>query len=306
MAPWRHPQAAWRAAIGQHTDQLASLEILKRVALDTVASPDSIADGRKLRVERADGDGVSVLVGIGDDEDLPTRALTTSDIEGLELDPMAYATFVQKAIGATGRVMEVGKKGTYALGSATAGNTRIAFYLVAREPAASSNLVATLTASNKGRPVLLVPQGKTTGLQLPEIELPFPLPAVVDVLGQAIAALDLQSEATPMELAPSNARLVFDANTESVWLLRKLLELDGQPKTLLLELLKKYPRAVTTDEMERLLGSGRSDKGATKQAKSRLLEQIKEQVPELSDDLIETKRNVGLMLTIAPWTPARR
>jgi len=303
LAPWRHTPWKWREAIGNHTDELVGLEILQRVPLDRVPSLAPNAVGRTLRVEHAHHDGISVIVGIPEDDDLLTQALTTSDIDGLALDPSAYARQVQKLIGSSGSIHEIAKSGTFAIGSRLINGSSIAFYLVARQPSASSALVTMLTATNAGRPILLVPVGKTTGLGLLEVELPFPPPAVIDILGQAIRRLRLVSEASAIDLAPSNERLVFDPRTEEIWLSRRRLEIEGQPRTLLLELLKRYPQVVCSDDMERLLGSARKDKGATKQAKMRLQNALREQVPEFADELVLTRRNVGLCLTIAPWMP---
>ena len=84
LYPWRHPVELWRSLFAAETDKLIQNRILLPVQLTSVPHSDHVDAGRVLDAhEVSDGD----FYGVSRVPEIPSRSLTGTDLDGLELAP---------------------------------------------------------------------------------------------------------------------------------------------------------------------------------------------------------------------------
>ena len=104
LYPWRHPATVWRAVFGAEMDTLVQHGVLQRVRLEAVAHPEFPEAGSVLRVEQM---SEWEFHGISEASEVPSRSLTATDVEGLELAP----ELLRQYLGSTLDVAGVGSFG---------------------------------------------------------------------------------------------------------------------------------------------------------------------------------------------------
>ena len=99
LYPWRHPATAWRAVFGAEMDTLVQQGVLRRVRLEAVAHPDFAEAGSVLRVEQM---SEWEFHGVSEASEVPSRSLTATDVEGLELAPEMLRQYLGSTLGVFG------------------------------------------------------------------------------------------------------------------------------------------------------------------------------------------------------------
>src|SRR5262249_46090792 len=84
LYPWRHPHEVWRGIFGAQMETLVQAGALGTTQLASVEDPRFPGTGRLLNVVAIPP---GEFQGVSDMEEVPPRALTATDVEGLELDP---------------------------------------------------------------------------------------------------------------------------------------------------------------------------------------------------------------------------
>src|ERR1700733_2797960 len=96
LFPWRQPPGKWRTLFGNETDGLVKAGALKTLQLDAIAAPGHPGAGQVLQAEpvsRGNFLGVSAMA------EIPSRTLSATDLDGLELDPEAFQAHLRSALG---------------------------------------------------------------------------------------------------------------------------------------------------------------------------------------------------------------
>lgn len=269
LAPWLHHESLWRALYADVLDQLLSGGIVVQARLDRVTHPDYPNHPGALRVEVLERDGRESFHGVSEDEDVPARALTSSEVSGLRLDPARLARSVAAALGLTGSQQEV-QPGIWDLGHRSFESAAsIHVFLATRDPKTpAATAVHTLTRlARPASPVVLVPAGRDAGLGLPQVEGIFPGASYDRLLPAIIQELDLGSRVPAVHYAPATARLVVDRRFKQAWLDRVLLTAlrpDTQPFDFTALVAAAGGKPVDTKDLDRDLA--RRD-GAAKEAR---------------------------------------
>ena len=95
MAPWRQPTEAWRALFGRDRDLLIASGALEKIGLESVPYPEHDGAGNVLEAhELADG----AIYGVSQMEEIPSRSLTPTDLDGHELQPEAFRAFLRSRL----------------------------------------------------------------------------------------------------------------------------------------------------------------------------------------------------------------
>jgi hypothetical protein len=267
LYPWRHPVEVWRALFGAETDKLIQGRILVPIQLDSVAHQDHLDAGRVFDAHPvSEGD----FYGVSRVPEIPTRSLTSTDLDGLQLAPEHLRLHLRSTLGiSTGGV--VWDKGELLeLGSFGVGDCRIYAVYALRQP--SAGFGATIQAhANGAHPVLLIPSSQTDSSELAKVVLESAMPIRHRLIREAIKACGLANLIPAIHSAPEGARLVVDTRIGKVWVddveIRDLVP-DSQPFRLI-ELMARRSTPVSLDEIVKEISPGRQDDDTVaRQAKS--------------------------------------
>lgn len=210
LPPWRHAPSLWRAVLGNGVDELLAFGALESIVLDSVAHPDR--GGASLEIHPT-SDGEHYGVGV----DVPSKSLSPTDVEGLELDIESFGAFIGARLGLPdGQVRVAEGGGVLDLGVVALGDRRLRpFYLMSTP---TGGLTKRLQAVALGdSPVLLVPRGRGDVSDLPTAELLEPVPSRRAFERALVLACGLQGQVPAVHYAREDARLVVDTIHGAVW-----------------------------------------------------------------------------------------
>lgn len=83
LYPWRHGIGVWRALFGNHADLLVTNQVLEQVQLNSISISGQFSAERVLEAHSV-GTG---FYGVSRTPEIPSRSLTATDLDGLELKP---------------------------------------------------------------------------------------------------------------------------------------------------------------------------------------------------------------------------
>lgn len=258
LHPWRQPVHAWRDLLGKDTDRLVNAGVFNKTQLNAIAASGHPGAGRVLQAEPV---SAGEFVGISHVPEIPSRSLSATDLDGLELDVSAFQAHVRSLLGISGAVEKPSDDGLLDLGSFAVGDHALRLTYAVRQP--SQNAAAILNARAAGaRAVILLPAAADEVPGVPSVLLDSPLPAK-NALVRAIATkLNLAHTLPAIVTAPDTARLVVDTRQGTIWFDRTEVP-DLKPGThpfAFTEILaRNAPNTVSKDVLLAHLSPGRGD-----------------------------------------------
>jgi hypothetical protein len=273
LYPWRHSVDTWRSLFGAETDKLVREQVLKTVQLAAVPHPDHLEAGLVLDVHAvSNGD----YYGVSRAEEIRSRSLTATDLDGLELQPEQLRIHLRTRLGMTNGGVRWDNGELLDLGFLEVGGHRIYAVYALRQP--RHGIGDALRARADGaHPVLLFPSPEGDGAEMAHVTLESALPTKQDLIRQAVCACALDGSVPALYTAPDGARLVVDTRLGKVWVDGveiKGLSSDSQPYKFLV-LMANSSTPVSRDEIVNEISPGRQDEDTVaRQAKSRARELI--------------------------------
>jgi hypothetical protein len=277
LYPWRHSVDTWRSLFGAETDRLVREQVLKPIQLAAVPHPDHLDAGRVLDVHAvSDGD----YYGVSRAAEIPSRSLTMTDLDGLELQPEQLRIQLRTRLGITSGGVPWDSGEMLELGFVEVGGHRIyaVYALQQPRPGVGNQLRA---RAGSAYPVLLFPSPEGDGAELAHVTLESALPTKQELIRQAVCACALDGSVPALYTAPDGARLVVDTRLGKVWIdgveIQGLLS-DSQPYKFLV-LMARSSAPVSRDQIVNSISPGRQKQDedtAARQAKSRARELITE------------------------------
>lgn len=215
LYPWHHPISVWRQVFGASTDTLVQDRVLRRVQLQAVEHPDHPNAGRVLRVEQItefDFHGVSEV------PEVPSRSLSATDVEGLELAPEPFRQYLRRTLGITeGGVVWTVDNELLHLGWIAVGEERIYLAYAIRQP--RPDIETLLPVRAQGAPVaLLMPATQQDVPGLATVMLSRPIPSRKPVIRDCARACGFLDRLAAIFRAPEGAELVVDTRLKKVWI----------------------------------------------------------------------------------------
>ena len=193
--------------------QLVPSGILRPAQLDSVTHPDFPWAGARLL---ADSVGPHDLYGVSQEPAVPSRSLSPTDVDGLELDLGAFSRFLRERYGASGPPAPT-PRGILDVGVVEVGALRYRlFYAISAPPIDAGSRLAEL-ALHEDHPVLLLPARGRGTTHLPEVPLTRAVPDRASVLRATITATRTQLRVPAVHYAPARARLVVDRRRGAIW-----------------------------------------------------------------------------------------
>ena len=220
LGPGPHSETTWRRVFGRDMDCLVASGTLRPAQLGSVPHPDFPWAGATLL---ADSVGPHDFYGVSQEPAVPSRSLSPTDVDGLELDLGAFGRFLRARYGASGPPAAT-PRGVVDVGVVEVGALRFRlFYAVSAPPIDAGSRLAEL-ALHEDQAVLLLPARGLGTTRLPEVPLTRALPDRASILRAIIAATRTQQQVPAVFYAPSRARLVVDRQLGAIWV-------DGVPIT---------------------------------------------------------------------------
>ncbi len=272
LFPWRLKEAEWRRRIGDVFDELVGRKTLRQVSLAAIAHPNHHLAAALDVVEAEDGS----LIGTSEDQAVGTRLLTSSDIEGYQLDPIQLAQEIQQRIGLQGQCREL-SDGTWWLGQRSLqSNAEIAVFLCLRQPSDAVAALVETEARSRGTAVMLYPEcGHNPIAPRAGIACRLPHGPYDDVLEKIVVQLGWEN-AVPANLW-SSADLILDAAKGQAWYRGvQLTELrsDTHAFKFAVAVSKARGAVVLKHELNSLLSASRSDDEPAKKAKAAFVKAV--------------------------------
>jgi hypothetical protein len=269
LYPWRHPIAVWRTLLGKDTDELIQNGVLNPSRLESVAAAENPAAGRVLSAHPlSEGE----YYGVSQTDEIPSRTLSATDLDGFELVPEKLRLYLRSRLGiANGGSVWDGNE-TLDLGFVELGVHKIHVVYALRQPAPGVG-DHMRTHSSGTLSVLLIPACETYKSELASVALDSPLPTKKDVIRGAISACSLAGSTPAIYCCPDGARLVVDTRLKKVWIddvELAGLQPDSQPFRFV-EAMARSNEPVPSEQLSSTLSPGRLDGNATaRQAKNQV------------------------------------
>lgn len=277
LHPWRHPTAAWRALFGSDTDTLVAQRVLVPVRLESVADPGARGAGRVLAAHPMKP---GEFYGVSRMPEIPSRSVTETDIDGLELEPDALRQYLRSQWVLTGASTRWDGHELLDLGELEVGAHRFRITYALRQPPVGTGdrLRARVRAGT--HPIILLPTDREDGSELAKVVLGGPLPSRQEVVRGTISACALTDAVPAIFTASEKTRLVVDTRLGKIWF--DGVEVPGlrpgtHPFMLVEALAKACPQAVPTPDLSTSLSGARTDGDTVaRQAKSQATKLIRE------------------------------
>ena len=286
LYPWRQPTHVWRAFLGSEIDAMVQDSVLVAIQLDSIAHPDHPGAGRVFEPhDLSDGQ----IYATSQMPEIPSRSVTATDLDGLELRPEQLRLYLRTTLGITSGGTTWDGQELLDLGIIQLGDHRFHTTYALREPSAGTG--ARIRAFANGiHSVLLLPSPNAKSPEIPHVVLNTALPTREQILRAAINALGLANAVPAIYVAPEGARLVVDSQLKKIWL--DGVEVEGlSPDSQafrFIEQLARTPSLVSSDELSNDLSPGRLDGDTTaRQAKSRANKLIREAMRSAGRDFDE-------------------
>lgn len=276
LYPWRHPTSVWRAVFGKATDDLLLHGVLARVRLEAIGNADHAAAGNVLGAHPV---SPGAFYGVSKMPEVPSISLSATDVEGLELQPERLREYLRSRLLLSDPAPTWDGGDLLELGALAVAEQRVRVFYAIREPAPGTGERMRMRAPG-AHPILLLPISRHLGSELASVILGEPLPLRKKVVREAIAALNLESNAPAIYAAPDGARLVVDTRLGRVWI--DDIEVSGlragtQPFRFVELLAAKCPTPVSSAELKSALSGARDDGDtATRQAKAAAKKSIRD------------------------------
>jgi len=258
LYPWRQPVDAWRACFGRHIDKLANRAILKKTLLQSIGAPGPGGGGRVLQVVPISS---TEYLGVSRTEELASRSLSATDLDGLELDVPRFQAYLRECLAMTGNAMPWSGAWFMDLGVLDLhGQEFRLVYALRRPPDGAAADIRGITQSIT--PVLVLPTASDSSTGLAEVLLEGPLPDLPR-LGRDVITVTGRSDQVPaLVLAPPNARLVVDSRQGRIWFDR--VEVTGlkagtHPFRFVEILAQISPGTIDKHDLSNRLSHGRTD-----------------------------------------------
>lgn len=278
LHPSRLPLPIWRTLFGSNTDELVKQGVLNRTQLDAVPHPEHIDAGNVLRVHQIN---VGEFQGVSEVAEIPSRSLSATDVEALELVPEQFRQYLRGKLGiTTGGVAGNSASDVLELGSLQVGDEHFYVAYALRQPSADiGNMLRQRAAA--ARAILLVPEGRLAQHSIATVILDGTIPDPQYVIRQGIYACGIEDKVPAILRAPSNAEIVVDRRLKKVWVkgfeIRQLTP-DTQDYLFIEMLVNANGQRVSVDSITKVLSVGRLDTDgttATRQAKTKARKHIK-------------------------------
>lgn len=308
LDPWRQPLSVWRDCFGKGTDLLVTKGVLKKTQLAFIAPREESGAGRILQVERVSS---TEYVGVSDTAEIPSRSLSATDVDGLELAVPALQNHLRGLLQIETAAAPWSDAWFLDLGVMSIGEHQVrAVYALRQPPASAVADIKELTGSVP--PVLLLPRGLSEPTGVAEVLLDLPLPSdPARVTRDIIAKTDLASKVTAIHLAPQNARLVVDEIFGKVWFDR--IEITGikpdtQPFRFVAVLARNFPATTNKNDLIAELSPAREDSDQTaRSAKTfvnRAIKSALEAQGRTFDDPFPSEKDCYRLTVLAHHRPA--
>jgi hypothetical protein len=272
LFPWRLKEAQWRRRIGKSFDEMLRRNVLRPVPLAEVIHPSHTTALAMEVVQTESG----MLIGTSADMSVAPRLLTSSDVEGFELEPTLLAQEIQQKIGVQGVCREIGN-GLWCLGQRTFhANASVAVFLCLRHPADTVAALVEREARAPVRAVVLYPECGHNPIA-PGVGVACRLPhgPFEEVLEKIILQLGWQN-AVPAHLW-SSADLVLDPGKGDAWYhSTQLTELRAgtQAFNFALEVARANGQVVPKQKLNDLLSPSRKDDESAKKARHAFIKAV--------------------------------
>lgn len=259
LHPWRQPVDTWRACFGRHADSLVKAGVLNKTLLHAVEAPGQGGAGRALRAVRISN---TEYLGISQAEEIASRSLSATDLDGLELDVLRFQAFLRERLETTGNFVPWSADAWFVdLGVLDLCGHLFRIAYAVRHPPDDAATEIRLMAQGT-TPVLLLPTGVENSTGLMEVLLDGPLPDLPHLRKGIVSVAQLSEHVPAPLLAPPNARLVVDTRRGQIWF--DGIEVTGlkpgtHPFRFVEILAKTSPGGINKHDLAAQLSAGRAD-----------------------------------------------
>ena len=267
LYPWRHPIAVWRTLLGKDTDELIQNGVLNPTRLESVPAAENPAAGRVLSAHPlSEGE----YYGVSQTDEIPSRTLSATDLDGFELIPEKLRLYLRSRLGIVNGGSVWDGNETLDLGFVELGIHKIHMVYALRQPA--TGVGDQMRAHSGGAlSVLLIQACETYKSELASVSIDSALPTKKDVMRGAINACSLAESTPAIYCCPDDARLVVDTRLKKIWI--DDVELTGlQPDFhpfRFVEAMARSQGRVSSEQLSSILSPGRLDGSLTaRQAKN--------------------------------------
>jgi hypothetical protein len=272
LHPWRMTERDWRRQVGADFDRLLRQKTLRPAHLDTSTHPDHPAAVGALDVQALNA---STIVGTSEDPAIGLRTLTSSDVAGYELDIARVQGEIAAALELDAVIAEIAT-GVWSLGRRFMSPTvTLAVFIALRRP--SGDAASAIRNASKGaRPVLLVPRGCSSEVEIPQVTCFVPSGPYDGLIGAAVEQLELQDEVAPPVWIRDD--LILAPSRGAAWYRRvelTKLRVDTHPFTFAVAVAQAGGRLVKKEDLNALLSRARGDEDVAKKAKSDFVAAVK-------------------------------
>jgi hypothetical protein len=204
-------------------------------------------------------------------DEIPSRSLSATDLDGLELIPDGFRNYLRSRLGITAGGVTWNGKELLELGMVAAGDVQFYLAYSIRRPTSDIGVDLRVRA-NGAHPVLLVPSSQGESSELASVILETPLPSSKQVVRSAVAACGVSDRVAALYRAPDEARLVVDSKLKKAWVdgVEVVgLKPDSHPFRFVELLVQGRGGPVSTDAITTALSAARQDGNTTaRQAKN--------------------------------------
>lgn len=259
LFPWRHPTSTWRSLFGRETDALVNAGVLKKIQLDAVAAPGHPGAGHALQAEPV---SPGEFVGISSVPEIPSRSVSATDLDGLELNVEAFQSHLRKLMGLAGAAEKPSIDGLLDLGIWELGGHAVRLTYALRQPPPNAAAVISARTEAGTRAIMLRPSAGDEVPGIPSTIVENPLPAKNTLIRAIAAKLNLTEQLPAILTAPEKARLIMDRSRGMIWF--DGIEItDLKPDTHQFKfteiLIERSPRAVPKEDIVKHLSFARDD-----------------------------------------------
>jgi hypothetical protein len=212
--PWRTHLEVWREVFPGETDRLVRAGVLKPVMLRAVESPDHAGAGHVLEAVRI---GPGEFHGRSGMEEVPSRALSATDLEALELDVPKLQAHLRELLGISGNAVPwTPDQALLDLGVLKIEQHSLHVSYALREPPPNAAAIVRDRAASIPA-ALLLPVAGATPCGVPEVLLDRPLPSPRRAISAMLFKTGLAAQVPALFTAPEGARLIVDLRFGCIW-----------------------------------------------------------------------------------------
>lgn len=258
--------AVWRTLFRRATDGLVEGGALRAIRLESIVHPEHPGAGRVLSAQSSGAGGE--VYGVSQVEEIPSRSLSATDLDGFELDIEQFGKMLRSNLGIQGVHPAWDKGPLLNLGRVQVGVNHLHFFYAVREchPPFGEQVKRVAGAT----PVVLIPAARTIETDLSVVRLQTALPTRQETLREALVASCLEDRTPAVFLAQDGIRLVVDLKLKKVWIDGveiDTLKPDSHPFNFVTLMAKSAPQPVSSHEISAKLSNRDDENTAARQAK---------------------------------------